>query len=130
MKLNILGKLLLAFAIVLAFMLVVGTVGIYEAAVLTDRSSLMYDIDLVSSGYIAELARLAMQDRVVELEHVLAVDPTDKAGAQAEINSLDQKVDQTLQALQASDSAGQLASKIQAFQLAWTDYKQARDTLT
>src|SRR5258708_22401717 len=102
MKLNLLGKLLLAFAIVLAFLVVVGGVGLYQASVLTDRSSLMYDIDLVSSGHIAELGRLAMQDRVVELEHVLAADPAEKAAAQAEINSLDQQVDQTLQALQAS----------------------------
>src|SRR5260221_12706566 len=52
MKLNLLGKLLLAFAIVLAFLVVVGAVGIYPASQINGRGTKIYDEDLVGTGEV------------------------------------------------------------------------------
>ena len=72
MKLRIRSQLLLGFGTMLVLVAVVSAVGISQAGALNDRGSLLYDQNLVSSGHIAELGRLTMQDRASELEHVLA----------------------------------------------------------
>ena len=130
MRLKTRSQLLLGFAVVVLLTLAVGWVGISQASVLNERAALLYDQDLVSSGVIGGLGQLALQDRTAELEHLLAAEAAGRASAQNEINSLDQQVGQSLAALKAADSAGLLASQIQAFELAWTGYQQARDTLS
>ena len=130
MRLSIRTKLLLGFAATLVLTAVVSWVGISQASVLNDRSSLMYDQNLVSSGHIAALNQLTLKDRGSELEHVLSADAAAKASVQNEINGLDQEVSDALAALKASDSGGQLTAPIADFEKAWSGYKQARDTLS
>jgi methyl-accepting chemotaxis protein len=130
MKLSIRNQLLLAFAVTLLLTVAVSWVGISQAGVLNDRASLMYDQDLVSTGHISDLGRLTLQARAGELEHVLAPDAAGKAGYQSEINGLDKDVSDAVAALKASDRAGLLSSPISTFEQAWSDYKQARDSLT
>ena len=130
MKLSIRTQLLIGFAATLLLTVVVSWVGISQASVLDQRSSLLYDQNLLSISHIAELGRLTMQARGSELEHVLAADAAAKANVQNELNTLDQQVNDTLAALKASDSERQLAAPITTFDQAWSGYKQARDTLS
>ena len=130
MKLSIRNQLLLAFAATLLLTVAVSWVGISQAGALNDRAALLYDQDLLSSGHISDLGRLTMQDRVSELEHVLAPDAAGKAGYQNEINGLDRDVTDALAALKSSDGAGLLAAQTAAFEQAWSGYKQARDMLS
>ena len=130
MKISIRTQLLIGFVVILALTVVVSWVGISQASVLNDRSTLLYDQNLVSAGVVADLAQVTMQDRATELEHILAPDAAGRAVYQGELIAHDQHADQLILALKASDSAGQLAAQIQAFEQAWTSYKQARDTQT
>jgi methyl-accepting chemotaxis protein len=127
MKLNLLGKLLLAFAIVLAFMLVVGAVGIYQAGQINGRGTLIYADDLVGTGQIAIIARDTGRVQASVLEHVLSTDATRKTTLEAEISNLDNEIDTTAQAFRARDADAKQASLIGQFEQAWTAYKQSRD---
>ena len=127
MKLNLLGKLLLAFAIVLAFLLVVGAVGIYQASQINGRGTKIYDEDLVGTGEVAVIARDTSRVQASVLEHVLATDATRKTTLETEIGDLDKEIETTDQDFRASDTDAKQLSLLGQFEQAWAAYKQSRD---
>jgi methyl-accepting chemotaxis protein len=127
MKLNILGKLLVAFAIVLAFMLVVGGVGIYQAGLINGRGTQIYAEDLLGTGQVAVISRDTSRVQASVLEHVLSTDATRKTTLETEINDLDKEIETTTQAFRASNTGAGDASLLGQFEQAWTAYKQSRD---
>ena len=130
MKLSIRNQLLLGFASTLLLMVLVSAVGISQASALNDRAALLYDQNLLSSGHIAKLDQLTMQDRAAELQYVTVTDAAAKANYQNEMNGLDKDTGQALADLKASDSSGQLMAPIADFEKAWGAYRQSRDTLS
>jgi len=127
MKFNLLGKLLLAFAIVLAFLLVVGAVGIYQASQINGRGTKIYDEDLVGTGEVAVIARDTSRVQASVLEHVLATDATRKTTLETEIGDLDKEIETTDQDFRASDTDAKQLSLLGQFEQAWAAYKQSRD---
>jgi methyl-accepting chemotaxis protein len=129
MKLNLLGKLLLAFGIVLVFMLVISGVGIYQANQINGRGGLIYSDDLAGTGLVAILGRDTSRIQASVLEHVLSTDAARQATLDTEITTLDHEIDATAQGIRAGDTDGKQAAPLAQFEQAWAAYKQSRDTI-
>ena len=120
MKLNLLGKLLLAFTIVLVFLVIVGGVGLYQAGQINDRGNQIYSEDQVGVGLAATLERDTSRIQANVLEHVLSSDTTRKNSLETENSSLDREIDNTVQAISASDKAAPKGQSRDAVNWFWT----------
>jgi len=129
MKLNLLGKLLLAFGIILAFVVVVGAVGLYQAGQINNRSNLIYSDDEVGTGLVAVLGRDTSRVQANVLEHLLSTAAARKSSLEAEITSLDSEINTTAQAIGTGDRDGKQAAPLAQFQQAWAAYQHSRDNV-
>jgi methyl-accepting chemotaxis protein len=129
-KFTLRTKLMLAFTTMLALMLIIGGLGIFEAKQINDRVAGMYSDDLVGTGQAAALSQDVQAGRARVLAHILVAEPARKAELEAEIARRDQAIDATLVAIREGDTDGQQRDALAQLAQNLIGYRRARDGAT
>ncbi|MDB5059758.1 MAG: mcp40H-21, partial [Chloroflexi bacterium] len=130
MRLSLQAKLLAAFGLVILLTIVVGVIGVREAALINDSAAAMYSDDLVGTGRAADLALDLNLMRIKVLKHIDAGTPAKRAPLANDIASLDLAVHRTIASIRAANQDGDLRAPLAGFTVAWDRYTQTRDNLT
>jgi methyl-accepting chemotaxis protein len=120
------AKLAVGFAVVCAFTVVVGVVGILRLQETDDRTEGMYRDNLLAIDYVGKVDKDAALLRFHLTNLLVAATAEAKAETQRTLTQLDADLDQQWAAYEATDLAGR-ETQVQAFKNNLATYRKVRD---
>ena len=126
MRLNIITKLLGAFAIVLILTGVVGWVGLMSASGANASTQDIFNREVKGLAQLGEVRTYVLRSRLLVLMHIIATDAAEMTRLEGEISQVDAKLVEDMNALKDVWISEAKLNALSRLRTAWNEYIQVR----